>query len=50
MTYRAAPTLGQDNEYVLGTILGLSEEEVQDLEEKMIIGTEPFQAGSPHGG
>jgi crotonobetainyl-CoA:carnitine CoA-transferase CaiB-like acyl-CoA transferase len=50
MTYRAAPTLGQDNEYVLGTILGLSDAEIQALEEKRIIGTEPFQAGSPHGG
>ncbi len=50
MTYRAAPTLGQDNDYVLGTILGLSEAEIKALEEKKVIGTEPFQAGSPHGG
>ena len=50
MSYSSAPTLGQDNEYVLGTILGLSDEEIQDLEEKKVIGKEPFHAGTPHGG
>ena len=49
MAYKAAPTLGQDNEYVLGTLLGLSHEEIRALEEKKVIGTEPFYAGKPHG-
>jgi crotonobetainyl-CoA:carnitine CoA-transferase CaiB-like acyl-CoA transferase len=39
---RPAPCLGQHNEYVLGEILGLSQEEIAQLEEKDIIGTEPL--------
>jgi crotonobetainyl-CoA:carnitine CoA-transferase CaiB-like acyl-CoA transferase len=49
MNYRAAPMLGQDNDYVLGTILGLSEAEIKALEEKKVIGTEPAVSGLPHG-
>ena len=37
-----APTLGQHNEYVLGTILGLSKEEIQQLEKEDIIGNVPI--------
>jgi crotonobetainyl-CoA:carnitine CoA-transferase CaiB-like acyl-CoA transferase len=36
---RAAPTLGQDNEYVYRTILGYTEEEYRSLEEAGLIGT-----------
>jgi hypothetical protein len=39
-----APTLGQDNEYVFGEILGLSKEEIQKLEEDDII-TPDLEAG-----
>jgi len=35
------PALGEHNEYVLGHLLGLSAEEIADLEEKKIIGKEP---------
>jgi hypothetical protein len=36
-----APTLGQDNERVLGGILGLSAGELRDLETEGVIGTRP---------
>jgi crotonobetainyl-CoA:carnitine CoA-transferase CaiB-like acyl-CoA transferase len=36
-----APTLGQDNEYALKEILGLSADEVSALEHQGIIGTKP---------
>jgi crotonobetainyl-CoA:carnitine CoA-transferase CaiB-like acyl-CoA transferase len=36
-----APTLGRDNERVLGTLLGLSAEEVRELESEGVIGTRP---------
>ncbi len=36
------PTLGQHNEYVLGTILGLSKAEIEQLEKEKIIGTVPI--------
>lgn len=39
-----APTLGQDNEYVFGEILGLSKEEIQKLEEDDVI-TPDLEAG-----
>ena len=39
--HRAAPNLGQDNERVLCGILGLTKEELEDLEKRGIIGTEP---------
>jgi crotonobetainyl-CoA:carnitine CoA-transferase CaiB-like acyl-CoA transferase len=45
ISYRPAPTLGEHNEYVLGTILGLSGEEIEKLEKEQIIGTEPLQTG-----
>ncbi|MBT5318989.1 MAG: CoA transferase, partial [Chloroflexi bacterium] len=40
--YRPAPTLGQHHPYVLGELLGLSDEEITDLEETGIIGYEPL--------
>jgi len=43
--YRPAPTLGEHNGYVLGTILGLTENEIERLEKEKIIGTEPLQTG-----
>jgi crotonobetainyl-CoA:carnitine CoA-transferase CaiB-like acyl-CoA transferase len=36
-----APTLGQDNQAVLGGILGLSEGELRELEAEGVIGTRP---------
>ena len=36
-----APCLGQHNQYVFGELLGLSQEEMADLEEEGIIGTDP---------
>ena len=36
-----APTVGQDNERVLGGVLGLSPEEINDLEAGGVIGTRP---------
>ena len=36
-----APTLGQDNDYVLEEILGLSADEVSALERQGVIGTKP---------
>ena len=38
---RPAPTIGQDNEYVLKNILGMSDGEIKQLEEDEIIGTVP---------
>jgi crotonobetainyl-CoA:carnitine CoA-transferase CaiB-like acyl-CoA transferase len=35
------PTLGQHNEYVLGSILGLSKDEIEQLNNENIIGTVP---------
>ena len=37
-----APCLGQHNEYVLKEVLGYSEEEIEDLKARDVIGTEPF--------
>jgi len=34
---RGAPTLGQDNDYVLGELLGLSEGDIEDLTDKGVI-------------
>ncbi len=36
-----APTLGQHNNQVLGDLLGLSAQELEDLEQQGIIGTVP---------
>lgn len=36
-----APCLGEHNEYVLGQLLGMSKEEMAQLAEEKIIGTEP---------
>src|SRR3990170_467787 len=35
--WRASPTLGQDNEYVFGELLGMSGEQIADLAERGII-------------
>jgi benzylsuccinate CoA-transferase BbsF subunit len=35
--WRSAPLLGEDNEYVFGTILGLSPDEIADLTERGVI-------------
>ena len=40
--YRPAPTLGQHHGYVLGELLGLSEDEISDLEQTGVIGYEPL--------
>ncbi|MDA1258100.1 MAG: CoA transferase, partial [Chloroflexi bacterium] len=40
--YRPAPTLGQHHGYVLGELLGLSDDEISDLESAGIIGYEPL--------
>lgn len=45
---RAAPTLGQDNELILGTYLGLSQREIAALEAKKIIGKAPLQPSRPN--
>jgi crotonobetainyl-CoA:carnitine CoA-transferase CaiB-like acyl-CoA transferase len=39
---RPAPCLGEHNKLILSGILGLSDEEINDLENKGIIGTEPL--------
>ena len=39
---RAAPCLGEHNEYVLGELLGLSRAEIDQLEESGIIGDRPI--------
>jgi crotonobetainyl-CoA:carnitine CoA-transferase CaiB-like acyl-CoA transferase len=41
---RPAPSLGQHNHYVLGELLGLSEQEIATLETQGIIGTRPVGA------
>ena len=38
---RPAPTLGQDNEYVLTKFLGMTKKEIEQLAEEEIIGTKP---------
>jgi len=40
--YRPAPTLGQHHPYVLGELLGLSNDEISALEESGVIGYEPL--------
>ena len=39
--HKPAPTLGEDNEYVLGTLLGLSREEIKRLEREQVTGKRP---------
>ncbi len=46
---RAAPTLGQDNQYVYKEILGLTDDDIGDMLAEGVITTEydaPFKAGS----
>ena len=40
--YRPAPTLGQHHDYVLGELLGLSADEIDDLEQAGVIGYGPL--------
>lgn len=40
--YRPAPTLGQHHGYVFGELLGLSADEINDLERAEVIGYEPL--------
>jgi len=46
MTMRPAPTLGEHNNYVLETILGLSKSDIEELEKNKIIGRTPLAMGS----
>jgi crotonobetainyl-CoA:carnitine CoA-transferase CaiB-like acyl-CoA transferase len=39
---RPAPLLGEHNEYVLGNLLGMSREEIQELADNQIIGNTPL--------
>jgi len=39
---RPAPLLGEHNEYVLGDLLGMSREEIQELADDQIIGNTPL--------
>lgn len=39
---RAAPCMGEHNEYVLGDLLGLTRAEIDQLEENGIVGTRPL--------
>jgi crotonobetainyl-CoA:carnitine CoA-transferase CaiB-like acyl-CoA transferase len=39
---RPAPCIGEHNKVILSRLLGLSDEEIDDLERKEIIGTEPL--------
>ncbi len=39
---KPAPTLGEDNDFLFGELLGLSEDEVNQLEDDGIIGQEPY--------
>ena len=41
---RPAPTLGEHNQEVLGELLGLSAEELKELEERQVIGNRPIGA------
>lgn len=44
---RAAPCLGEHNEYILGEILGLSKKEIAELETDRIIGKAPLPEADP---
>ena len=37
MSRRASPTIGQDNEYVYGELLGMSRREISDLVDRKVI-------------
>jgi crotonobetainyl-CoA:carnitine CoA-transferase CaiB-like acyl-CoA transferase len=37
MSRRASPTIGQDNEYVYGELLGMSSREISDLVDRKVI-------------
>ena len=40
--HKAAPTLGEDNEFVLREVLGMSPDDISALERDHVIGDEPF--------
>ncbi|MBI2906607.1 MAG: CoA transferase [Chloroflexi bacterium] len=42
---KAAPCLGEDNEYVLGELVGMSAEDVAELADRGVIGTAPLDTG-----
>ncbi len=44
---RSAPTFGQHNEDILGSLLGISEAEIAKLYETGVLGKEPVTPGSP---
>jgi crotonobetainyl-CoA:carnitine CoA-transferase CaiB-like acyl-CoA transferase len=44
---KPAPTLGEDNERIMGGLLGMSKKELARLEEEQIIGTLPLVAPVP---
>ncbi len=48
---RPPPCLGEHNDYILGTILGISQEEIAELEREQYIGTMPLPGadGQPVG-
>jgi len=46
ITMRPAPKLGEHNNYVLETILGLSKSDVEELEKNKIIGSTPLGVGA----
>jgi crotonobetainyl-CoA:carnitine CoA-transferase CaiB-like acyl-CoA transferase len=39
-----APTVGEHNEHILGSVLGLSQKEIESLVEEKVIGNEPLEA------
>ena len=47
--HQPAPCLGQDNNYILGRVLGLSDEALNSLEEKSVIGTVPLEGADMEG-
>jgi len=44
---KPAPMLGEHNHYVLGELLGISNEEIEELEKERVIGYEPVMPPAP---
>ena len=42
-TRMPAPLLGQHNEQILGQLLGISEDEIRELERKTVVGSAPVE-------